>query len=44
MHGAAQPVLQGLHDLIIVLSIILGVVLALTVGYFIYASNMKLEP
>lgn len=44
MQGAAQPILQGLHDLVIVLSIVLGAVLAGTVGYFIYASNMKLEP
>jgi hypothetical protein len=44
MQAAAQPVLQGLHDLIIVLSITLGFVLAGTIGYFIYASHMKLEP
>ncbi len=44
MQAAAQPILQGLHDLIVVLSIVLGFVLAGTVGYFIYANNMKLEP
>jgi hypothetical protein len=43
MQGS-QPIIQGLHDLTVVLSIILGFVLAGTICYFIYAKNMTLEP
>jgi hypothetical protein len=41
---SAQPILQGLHDLTVVLAMILGFVVAGTIGYFVYAANMKLEP
>jgi len=41
--NSAQPILQGLHDLTIVLSVILGFVVAGTIAYFIYVANMKLE-
>ncbi|MGA7155664.1 MAG: hypothetical protein WBY53_02390 [Acidobacteriaceae bacterium] len=40
----SDVVINSLHDLIIIFSIILGVVVAGTIGYFVYASNMKLEP
>ena len=40
----AQPILLGLHELTVFLSIALGFVVAGTVGYFFYAANMKLEP
>jgi hypothetical protein len=43
MQGA-QPILQGLHDMTIILSMVLGFVVAGTIGYFVYAANMKLEP
>ncbi len=40
----AQPILQGLHELTVVLAVTLGFVIAGTIGYFYYAANMKLEP
>lgn len=43
MHGA-EPILQGLHDLSVILSVMLAFVVAGTIGYFYYAAHMKLEP
>lgn len=42
--SGADVVIQSLHALIVILSIILGFVVAGTIGYFVYASHMKLEP
>lgn len=42
--SGADVVIQSLHNLIVILSIILGFVVAGTIGYFVYASHMKLEP
>jgi hypothetical protein len=41
---SAQPILSGLHDLTVILTMILAIVLAGTVGYFIYAAKAELEP